>query len=340
MLTSGAPVGSIEVTLPGRVKATFGLVEPHIAAGEASCGVTKDAGDDPDTTDGMIIFAKVEWSEQAGVTITAGEGIGIVTKPGLAIAVGEYAINPVPRSMIQNNVGAIIPSDRGVTVTIYAPEGAERAKKTFNARLGIVGGISILGTTGIVRPMSVASLKASLVPQIDIARAAGYTTVALVPGNMGERVARKKLKFPEDAVIQMSNFVGDMLTCCVKRGIQRVVLVGHIGKIIKVAGGYFDTHSGETDDPVEIMKRLMRQHTRDVAPMMYMLKVNTAEEAAQGLSKMGYARILDKFAEEATNQARACVDNKIDIGTAITVLSGDIVATDTAAKKIVREAKW
>jgi len=360
MLFTGEIIQQVEVTLPGGRTVTLKLVGQDIARDKdettnkesakesdkkinvvsaASCGVVKDAGDDPDVTHGMVIYARAE-RRGSGITISAGEGIGTVTKPGLSVQVGEPAINPVPRKMIMENVSGVLPEGEGVEVTICAPEGVERAKKTMNAKLGVIGGISILGTTGIVRPMSLSSLIASLLPQVDIASALGYKTVALVPGNMGEKVAKNKLKFPEDAVIQMSNFVGDMLEYCAKKGIERVLLLGHIGKMAKVAGGFFDTHSGKTDDPVEIMKRLIRGYTKDTAPMMFLLRVNTAEEAAVGLSEMGQSRLLDKIAEEVTARAVERIGGRIEIGTAITVLSGDIVATDASAKHIIRDSKW
>lgn len=372
MLFAGAVRDMVEVKLPDGSVKVFELVEQNLGDGVAGCGVIKDAGDDPDVTDGMMIGARARrliagdkvpdagsagaavmqaGSEMPGagedkrVVVTAAEGIGIATKPGLSVQVGEPAINPVPRKMIEENVAAILPAGERVEVEIFAPEGAERAKKTFNARLGIVGGISILGTTGIVRPMSLASLKASLLPQVDIAVARGYKTVALVPGNMGAKTAQSRLKFPEDATVQMSNFVGDLLEYCAEKGIERVLLLGHIGKMAKVAAGFFDTHSKKTDDAVEILKTLIRRHTRDVAPMTFLLNVNTAEEAALGLSKMGYSGLLDKIAADVTLRAKEYVKERfqgknVEIGTAITVLSGDIVSSDSNAKRIIREAKW
>jgi len=339
MLASGEVVKEVEVRLPDGKMVSLKTVDQVIDKEVVSCGVVKDAGDDPDVTHGMTIYASVKYSS-GDISILGGEGIGTVTKPGLSVPVGEPAINPIPRKMIKQNLRDIIPDGGGLEVTIYAPEGTDRAKKTLNSKLGIVGGISILGTTGIVRPMSLTSLKESLYPQIDVAVAQGYMTVALVPGNMGEKVARTKLGFPEDAVVQMSNFVGEMLDYCVDKGIENILLLGHIGKIAKVAGGFFDTHSKSTDDPVEIMKRLLRKKTRDMAPLMYLVKVNTAEEAAIGLSELGYSRLLDKVAEEATLQARKRVNNSINIGTAITVLSGDVVAKDAGANKIIEGCEW
>jgi len=339
MLFEGEEIRGIEVELPAGGRVMFETVDIEIGTDSAECCVIKDAGDDPDVTDGIKICARATRAT-AGVSVKGGEGIGVVTKPGLSVEVGEPAINPVPRRMITENVARQLPEGAGVEVTVFAPEGVERAQKTFNKRLGIVGGISILGTTGIVRPMSLDSLKASLIPQVDIAMALGYTTIALVPGNMGARAAEGRLKFPADSIVQMSNFVGFMLDYCVEKGVKKVVLLGHIGKMVKVAAGYFDTHSGKTEDPVELMKKLIRNETKDIAPMMYMVKVNTAEDAAQGLSKMGYSRLLDKIAETATVKALEYVDGKLEIGTSITILSGEIVGSDTAARVIVKESAW
>ncbi|MBE0446610.1 MAG: cobalamin biosynthesis protein CbiD [Actinobacteria bacterium] len=339
MLFTGEIAQKIDIELPDSSIVSFNLIEQEISNGLASCGVVKDAGDDPDVTNGITIYAKAIRRE-GGISITAGEGIGLVTKPGLSVPVGKPAINPIPRRMIERNVNYVLPDGEGVEVMIYAPEGLIKAKKTFNERLGIVGGISILGTTGIVRPMSIESLKASLLPQVDIALAMGYKTVALVPGNMGARSARIRLKFPADAIVQMGNFVGSMLDHCAEKGVERIILMGHIGKMAKVAAGYFNTHSRKTDDPVEIMKRLIIKEFEGAVPITLVAKVNTAEDAALALSSAGYARVLEKIAEMTSDQASSYTGNRIEIGTAITVLSGDIIALDAGARRIVEEAKW
>lgn len=339
ILLTGKSVRKVEVKLPRGGSAFFKPVEQKISNGEASCGVVKDAGDDPDVTDGMVICARARPAE-GEIKILAGEGIGTVTKPGLSVPIGKPAINPVPRKMIEENVRGVLPEGAGVEITIFAPEGKEKAKQTLNEKLGIVGGISVLGTTGIVRPMSLDSLKRSLLPQVDIAIALGHKTIALVPGNMGARVVQEKLNFQEDAIVQMSNFVGDMLDYCVDKGIEKILILGHIGKIVKIAAGHFDTHSSKTDSPVEILKRMVRKATKDTAPVMFMLKVNTADEAGVGLSRLGYSRVLDKIAREASMRAMSYISDRIEIGTAMTVLSGDIVGVDEGAKNIVGGGSW
>lgn len=336
MLLNGEVIHEIEIMLPGGEPVRFKLLGQHINDGEASCGVVKDAGDDPDITHGMTIYAMVKRASD-GVTIKGGDGIGVVTKPGLSIPVGEPAINPMPRKMITENVGALISGEQGIEVTIYAPEGKERAKKTFNEKLGIMGGISILGTTGIVRPMSLTALRDSLYPHVDVAKAMGHTTIALVPGNMGERVAKTKLAFPADTVVQMSNFAGDMLSYSADKGIEQALLLGHIGKMVKIAGGFFDTHSGKTDDPVHILERLIG-HTQDKQAVTLVRNANTAEEAALGLLRNGFSSMLVMVAEAVSRQAIRHVEGRMAIGTAITVLSGDIVAMDDSAKTIIGEA--
>ncbi len=342
MLITGKNVTRVEVSLPRGGSAFFNPVEQRLGKDETSCGVIKDAGDDPDVTDGMVIYARTRLieSEIGEIKILAGDGIGTVTKPGLSVPIGQPAINPIPRQMIEENVRNILPKGLGVEITIFAPEGREKAKQTLNKKLGVVGGISILGTTGIVRPMSLDGLKRSLLPQVDIAIALGHKTIVLVPGNMGAKIAQEKLNFSEDAIVQMSNFVGDMLDYCMDKEIEKILILGHIGKIAKIAAGYFDTHSSKTDSPIEILKRLVRKATRDTTPVMFMLKVNTADEAAVGLSKLKYSQVLNKIAKEASMQAMEYVSNRIYIGTAVTVLTGDIVGIDENAKKIMGDGIW
>lgn len=346
MLLTGKVIDKVEVELPDGNFVLLGLIEQRISKSKASCGVIKDAGDDPDVTHGMKIYAKAELDSN-GVTIIGGEGIGMVTKPGLSIPVGKPAINPVPGSMIKNNVlnmlmdieSGALKENTGVKITIYAPDGVEKAKKTLNKKLGIVGGISILGTTGIVRPMSLESLKASLLLQVGMARALGYKVVVLVPGNMGAKVAQDKLGFPEDAVLQMSNFVGDVLNCCAQNKIERILLLGHIGKIVKVASGYFETHSSKTAEPVSLLRDLIKEHAEGHNKVVSLMEtVNTAEEAAVELLNMKSAHLLTLIAEKASEQARNYIKHRIEIGTAITVLSGDVVAMDEMARQIIGDS--
>ena len=217
----------------------------------------KNPYNDPDVTVDLAIVATVELldkhDENENVIITGGEGVGKITKPGLQIPVGGYAINPVPRKMIKRNLEDRIPKDKIAKVTISIPEGEKIAKKTMNPKLGIVGGISILGTTGIARSMSSEAYKNSIVTQIDVAVASGIKNLIFVPGNIGEKLALENLNVGKEQIVQTGNYVGFMFEEASKRGITEFTFFGHIGKLIKVAGGVFNTKHAVADARREIM---------------------------------------------------------------------------------------
>ena len=216
----------------------------------------KNPYNDPDVTVDLAIVATVELFDKTGedaVVITGGEGVGKITKPGLQIPVGDYAINPVPRSMIVKNLKDKLPEGKSVKVTISIPEGERIAKKTMNPKLGIVGGISVLGTTGIARSMSSEAYKNSIVTQLDVAMASDIGDLVFVPGNIGEKLALKKLNVTKEQIVQTGNYVGFMFEEAEKRGITEFTFFGHMGKLIKVAGGLFNTKHAVADGRREIM---------------------------------------------------------------------------------------
>ncbi|MBQ9025256.1 MAG: cobalamin biosynthesis protein CbiD [Methanobrevibacter sp.] len=222
----------------------------------SACAVAhKNQYNDPDVTVNLAIVAHVELIDfdSEKVIITGGEGVGIITKPGLQIPVGEYAINPVPRKMIKKNLEDKIPEGKSAKVTISIPEGREIARKTMNPKLGIIDGISVLGTTGIARSMSSEAYKNSIVTQIDVAIALKLDDLVFVPGNIGEKLALKRLPISKQQVIQTGNYVGFMFEEAKKRGIDRFTFFGHIGKLIKIAGGIFNTKHAVADGRREIM---------------------------------------------------------------------------------------
>ena len=215
----------------------------------------KNPYNDPDVTVNLDIMVTVELIEFKGekVIITGGEGVGIITKPGLQIPVGDYAINPIPRKMIIKNLESKVPENKTAKVIISIPKGCEIAHKTMNPKLGIIDGISILGTTGIARSMSSEAYKNSIVTQIDVALASHYTDLVFVPGNIGEKIALNKLDIVQQQVIQTGNYVGFMFDEAKKRGLDKFTFFGHIGKLIKVAGGIFNTKHSIADGRREIM---------------------------------------------------------------------------------------
>ncbi len=237
------PPGWVEVGLPSGRRVTFAVERAStVDSGGAEAVVVKDAGDDPDVTHGAHLTATVTWRPGPGVEIAGGEGVGVVTRPGLGLDVGGPAINPVPRAMITQAVTEVV-GTQGIRVVISVPDGERMARKTTNRRLGIVGGISILGTTGIVRPFSTASWRASVVQAVQVAAAQGERTIVLCTGGRTEKGAMTLLPdLPEVCFVEVGDFTGAALRTAVERGIGRVVFVGMVGKLTKLAAGVLMTH--------------------------------------------------------------------------------------------------
>ena len=281
--------------------------------------MVKDAGDDPDVTDGMTVVAEVEVLERQeaagpagpagprrpaldGIAFAAGPGVGTVTRAGLQVAPGEPAINPVPRRMIADAVREALP-DGALRVTVSIPGGEETARRTFNPRLGIEGGLSVLGTSGRVIPKSEDAWLRSLLPQVDMALAEGQTTLYLAPGGFGERAAREQLGAPEAAIVQCSNFAGDLLDHCADAGVERVVLVGHAGKLVKLAAGIWNTHSRYGDARLETLAALAAAAGAPPTVVTKLLDLPTAEAAAELLAEAGLDDVWDDVADRVVRRA-------------------------------------
>ncbi len=241
------------------IKAPVGVLKIHVNYVEKlnsysgrAC-VIKMPYNDPDVTKELQICAEVVLTDDGQIKITGGKGVGMVTKPGLQVPVGKHAINPVPMQMIRDNLIEVLPKGAGADVTIYVPDGEQIARKTMNERLGIKKGISILGTTGIARPMSSKAYRESLTCQVDVALAEGCNELIFVPGNIGEKLALEILNAQKDQIIQMGNFVGFMLDNAAKKGVKKITLFGHAGKLIKIAAGIFNTKNSVADGRHEII---------------------------------------------------------------------------------------
>lgn len=250
LLLTGQVPAVVQVDTPAGVFVEVEVLEPSSGPGWACCAVQKDGGDDPDATHGALIYARVERAAASGVFIDGGRGVGRVTRPGLDQPVGAAAINRVPRQMIAAQVEAAMRTAGyrgGLNVVVSVPAGETLAKKTFNPRLGIVGGISILGTSGIVRPMSEAALIDSLRLEQDMQAAAGARDILVTPGNYGESFAREILGLSLEHWCMCSNYVGEAVDHAAGLGFASLLLVGHIGKLCKVAAGVMNTHSRVAD---------------------------------------------------------------------------------------------
>ena len=256
MLLTGHEKRTIDLLTPKGVSLTLDVLEITRTPDTVSCAIRKDSGDDPDVTHDTLVFAAVQRTETPGVTIDGGAGVGRVTKRGLDQPVGAAAINSVPRRMIRENVEEVMrlcDYCGGLAVMISVPEGEALAKKTFNPRLGIVGGISILGTTGIVEPMSEQALLDTIRVELRQRRENGADYILLAPGNYGADYIRDFIGLDPKTAVLTSNFIGDSLEFCKEFGFHGALLIGHIGKFVKLAGGMWNTHSKFGDCRMEII---------------------------------------------------------------------------------------
>ncbi len=302
--------------------------------------IVKFSGDDPDITNGVSVFTTVRHlPDETGIKFKAGKGIGRVTKPGLSVPVGEPSINPGPRQLIQNVVTDILGEDAGLEVTISIPEGVELAKRTLNPILGVEGGLSIIGTTGVLRPMSEEAFKNSLVPQIDVVKAAGYSSLVFVPGKIGERIAIK-YGIPSDAIVQTSNFIGFMLEAAAKREIESVLLFGHIGKLAKIAAGVFYTHNRIADGRLETLAAYAAAEGLPQKGVRRILECTTTEDAMTVIEEYELLQVYRILAERASLRARRYIFDDMEIGTVMVTMDGRILGMDDAAKAIGGELHW
>lgn len=308
------PLAEATIRLPIGREVTFALHTCSYTLEEGRSSVIKDAGDDPDVTHLAEICARVTWSQQPGVHFVPGDGVGIVTKKGLPVPVGEPAINPVPRQMLQETLQAIRAAapeaPPGVTVEISVPGGAALAQKTLNPRLGIVGGISILGTTGIVVPYSTAAWEASVVQNIDVAVAQECEHLVFIVGGRGERFAQRLFALPEIGFVQIGDFFGLALRQATTAGAGRVTLASMVGKLAKFAAGNDTVHSRESTQDFQFLATLAQGAGADAALVTQVQGANTAQEVSELLSAAGLPVFHDlvcqaawTYAMELTQQA-------------------------------------
>lgn len=317
MLLTGGIVDRVCVKLPKGVLLDIDIREQKIDSTQASCCVKKESGDDPDVTNGILIYAYVKLNNTGKINIDGGKGVGRVTQKGLDCPVGGAAINSVPRRMITENVLAVLKDfdyEGGADILIEVPEGEEIAKKTFNPQIGIIGGISIIGTTGIVEPMSEKALVDSLKVEMNVIKARGYDKLLAFPGNYAERFIDENLKTNGENSLKFSNYLGEVLDYAVLLEFKEILIVGHIGKMVKVAGGMMNTHSNNGDFRMEIFACYAGLYGAGKEVIEEILSSVTTERALEILIRENILNeVISKISEKALFYINKRVDNKIKI---------------------------
>lgn len=301
MLFSGCVQREVSLMTPKGILLRLEILDARIENRRASCAVRKDGGDDPDATNGLLIYASAARSETPGILIDGGEGVGRVTRKGLQQPVGAAAINEVPRRMIRAAVEEVCRDFEyrgGLEIIISVLGGEEAARRTFNPRLGIEGGISILGTSGIVVPMSEEALLSSIRLEMEMHKANGRDYLILTPGNYGETFAGNELHVDLSNAMKCSNYVGQTLDMAVELEMKGILFVAHIGKFIKVAGGIMNTHSREADARAELMAAFALRAGAERETACRILETETTDEALEILRQAGHLRKAMELAAE------------------------------------------
>ncbi len=308
-MAEGRSLDKVEIALPDGKTVELDIERVEHENGGAAASVRKDAGDDPDVTDGVLVKASVYRRGGEGVAFEAGDGVGTVTKKGLSVPPGEAAINPVPRQMIEKAVREI--THEPLTIAVSIDGGAKLAAKTFNPRLGIVGGLSVLGTTGIVRPYSHPAIKESLKCLLDVALATGIESPVFTAGNIGTRAAINYLGIPKERVIEVGNEWGFMIDHAAKRKISGLLALGHPGKLAKLAAGDWDTHSSRSKSAVpyvlDISKKLKIKKTVEDAATVEGIFESLSRDEGKLLASELSKRIYTAISERIENRFEVCV---------------------------------
>lgn len=324
-LRTGRFPDPVAILLPGGETPVFALSRREIGDGWAEAGVIKDAGDDPDVTHGAEIVTRVATGAPAqGLRYLAGDGVGTVTLPGLPLAVGEAAINPGPRRIIAANLADNAGAEPDLDITVSIPGGAELALKTMNGRLGIIGGLSVLGTTGIVVPYSCASWIHSIHRGVDVARATGIAHIAAATGSTSEAAVRAMLGLSEQALIDMGDFAGGLLKYLRRHPVERLTLAGGFGKLSKLAQGHMDLHSARSRLDMADLARGAARAGADAATAERIAGANTAMQALDIAAKAGVP-LADAMAARARGAAMAALAGDTAVEVMIFDRAGNLV---------------
>ncbi|MCR5775926.1 MAG: cobalt-precorrin-5B (C(1))-methyltransferase CbiD [Lachnospiraceae bacterium] len=345
MLLSGRVRDSITITTPKGIDYNAEIIEISRSEKKVSCAVVKDGGDDPDITSGSLIFSTVEMEAEEGekleIKLDGGKGVGRVTKPGLDQPVGEAAINHVPREMIiseTEKMCRMFDFDGRLKITIEVPNGEELAKHTFNPRLGIVGGISILGTTGIVEPMSMKALLDTIGVELSVKKAEGHKIAVIAPGNYGQDFMRNNYHYEIDDAVKCSNFIGDTIDMAIEKGFEGVLLLGAIGKLVKLAGGIMNTHSAYADCRMEIMTAAAIREGADIDTARRLLQAVTTEDGISILEEKGLREaVMQNLMERIMDTLKRRTKDRIGIECIVySMVSGELAKSSGAIEYLKR----
>jgi cobalt-precorrin-5B (C1)-methyltransferase len=318
MLLTGERIELVRIDTPKGIVLNLEPLEVILTDDYVCCAIRKDSGDDPDDTNGVLVYAKVEKISEPGIKLCGGIGVGTVTKPGLACSVGEPAINPTPRKMITSELTKVMEEVNytgGLQVTIFIPEGVEIAKKTFNPRLGIVGGLSVLGTSGIVEPMSERALIETIHVEVKAQKARGNKNLLVFFGNYGEDYTRDVLKLDISDRVTCSNYVGELLDYAVFCGFETLLIIGHAGKLVKLAQGVMNTHSKYADCRTEVMalQAMLHGASKEVGQEIY--DCLTTDEVTKILKREGlFEPVMQEVAKKIDFYMQHRVHGKIKTG--------------------------
>lgn len=316
MIFTGHEVTGVKLMTPKGIMLDLDVVDAEMKDGSASCAIVKDSGDDPDITNGIRVYSRVRLIPE-GTVILGGEGVGVVTKAGLDRPVGDAAINTVPRRMISGAVAEIAEKygySGGFEVTVSIPQGAELAKKTFNPRMGIEGGISVIGTSGIVEPMSNTAVIETIRAEANIRRAAGQRNMLLTIGNYSEDFVQRELPFSLERSVTCSNFIGDAIDIGMELGFESILIVGHIGKLVKLGAGIMNTHSSWADGRMDVLVTCGVLAGADTDTLKRLPDCVTADAAMDILEEGGYLeKTADILSQRMDSYLRARVKNSIPI---------------------------
>lgn len=339
MLLSEANVSFVGISTPKGIKLKLDVLEPMINENYAECAIKKDSGDDPDITNGILVFARVS-KIASGIEITGGRGIGIITKSGLDQPVGEYAINSVPRKMIKSALEEIAEKydyHGGLRAEISVPNGEEIAKKTYNPRMGIEGGISIIGTSGIVEPMSNSALIDTIRLEAKMRYSEGYRNLLLTLGNYSENYIQKSMPFALEKSVKCSNFIGEAIDIALETGFERILIIGHIGKLVKLGAGIMNTHSAQADGRMDVLVTCGMLADADVNLLKEIPQCVTVDSALDILKSGGYMeKTLDILADRAEYYLNAKVKNEIEIGAVMFSEKHGISVKTSLADKLIK----